>query len=313
MRLSEQERVYLTLLLGCLQVSEYTDKVDTFRTWGQQARIIEELNEAFTYLSGLLVCSDFKTGCKVVSQEAQHNAEFFQTCFEIGRRYKIMNSEKMRSTYGKLIYMLQDAVSVKSSLGFSCKKPIVTVLSFLEERDCTDLLSDALVPEATAVLDGIASREVFQERLAAKQAAVTALCEKYASAKITAADIERCLNSITDSEVYRMQSSHPVDRMIGYLTKYFHPSKPEGKYALDLTWNSGAKLSHNHSTQYTFVWQTLTLWKELTSNMYILWRQTDEDMLNEGNSYRLCNTGQGLNRVRMKSFEVARLSLGRLS
>ena len=36
------------------QVSEYTDKVDTFRSWGTQAVIVEQLNEAFTYLSGML-------------------------------------------------------------------------------------------------------------------------------------------------------------------------------------------------------------------------------------------------------------------
>ena len=30
---------------------------------------------------------------------------------QVGRRYKIMNPEKMRDAYGKLIYMLQDVSS----------------------------------------------------------------------------------------------------------------------------------------------------------------------------------------------------------
>lgn len=52
-----------------------------------------------------------------------------------------MNPEKMGTEYGKLIYLLQDAVS---HLGFSVKGPILveSVYKFMEERDGLGVLSD---------------------------------------------------------------------------------------------------------------------------------------------------------------------------
>ncbi len=53
------------------------------------------------------------TGKEVVESRAFKDHEvFFQTVFEIGRRHKIMNPEKMRGEYGKLVYMLQVCMCV---------------------------------------------------------------------------------------------------------------------------------------------------------------------------------------------------------
>ena len=41
----------------------------------------------------------------------------------------------------------------------------------------------------------------------------------------------------------------------------------------------------------------LTLWREVTHDMFRLWYLAEEDLLREGNWYRLADTGQGLNRV----------------
>lgn len=40
-----------------------------------------------------------------------------QDVFEIGRRYKIMNPEKMRSEFGKLMYMLMDSADTHVQVG----------------------------------------------------------------------------------------------------------------------------------------------------------------------------------------------------
>ena len=45
-------------------------------------------------------------------RDFDQNADFFQDVFEIGRRYKIMNPEKMRSEFGKLMYMLMDSADL---------------------------------------------------------------------------------------------------------------------------------------------------------------------------------------------------------
>jgi len=104
-----------------------------------------------------------------------------------------------------------------------------------------------------------------------------------------------------------------------FSTENFSPDKPQDGYSLAI--GSGLKssrssssfsrysygysslnrgrsmLTHSHSTQYTFVLQTLTLWREICERMYKLWLMADADLLSTRSSYRLCNTGQGLNRL----------------
>uniref|UniRef100_A0A7S1YEK7 Non-canonical E2 ubiquitin-conjugating enzyme C-terminal domain-containing protein n=1 Tax=Grammatophora oceanica TaxID=210454 RepID=A0A7S1YEK7_9STRA len=107
------------------------------------------------------------------------------------------------------------------------------------------------------------------------------------------------------------------------LEEHFDPSHPtDGKYSLELRGSSrytspygssssysrygfsafssgsgGPTLSHSHSTQYTFVWQSLTLWRKVQWHMHKLWVAADADLLSTSTTYHLYNTGQGLNRV----------------
>ena len=105
--------------------------------------------------------------------------DFFSPLFEVIRRYKIMNPEKMRDTYGKLIYLLQvnacpaachgpatdlrltchrtqpsqdaNTPEMIEELGLSLVAPIRTVHAKLAECDALALLKDDQIAVATQV------------------------------------------------------------------------------------------------------------------------------------------------------------------
>lgn len=109
LRLTIGERKYLRLLDAALQVSEYTDKIDTLGFGLSKAkRIVHQIREICAILSGLVLSADYKQGQELFSdRDFDANSDFYQQIFELGRRHKIMNPDKMRTTYGKLIYLLQ--------------------------------------------------------------------------------------------------------------------------------------------------------------------------------------------------------------
>ncbi len=147
--------------------------------------------------------------------------------------------------------------------------------------------------------------------------------------KLKKEEVQRILDSIADNEAYNEFNVKPVEQMLHYLKTLFDPAKPQDPYSLDLTSssrtpkkttkdqggffssssrflggfggnggydrNGGAMLSHNHSTQYRFVLQSLTLWKEIMFYMPKLWLLADLDMTLE--NYRLVDTGQGYQRL----------------
>ncbi|KAI8616086.1 hypothetical protein BC830DRAFT_1063753 [Chytriomyces sp. MP71] len=304
-RLTIAERKFLRLLESALNVSEYTDKIDILSYSSKTKRQVAQIKELCSIVSGLMLASDYKAGQQLFKdRNFEQNQAFYQDIFELGRRHKIMNPEKMRNGYGKLIYMLQDSQipEVKDMLQFSLVTPIKTVYEELEKGEALGVLHDELIVQATKEIlstrEGGGTRSQIQMEIRAKERAIEILAKRYATTDISAEGIKQCLYSIGDNHAFLRTNRDPCDKMIGHLKRYFNPEKADGPFSLAISaGQGGARLSHDHKKQYNYALQSLTLWREILHDMFMLWVLAENDLLSENNPYRLRDTGQGLNRM----------------
>ena len=220
LRLTFDERRLLKLLEAALSVSSYTDKIDIITYSKKTTRIVQQIKELLGILAGLVLANDYKTGQLLFQDKEFHNnKEFYQSVFEIGRRHKIMNPEKMRDGYGKLVYMLQDSQieQVYELLQFKCVKPILTVHSVLEEHGKLGLLQDELLPLATSeIIDGGRKRKEIQYDIKRKEKAIEILAKKYSTRDLDSETVKQCLYSIGDNNAFLRVNRDPCIAMIGY-------------------------------------------------------------------------------------------------
>jgi len=226
--------------------------------------------------------------------------------------------------------------TIAKSLGFTLYKDLVMVRPFLERRGAEKVLDDERLVLATMfvktkdeVTGEFVERHEIDKEVDKKRTMMQQLLDEYAQVQnekdagnITKEELRLCIESISDAIAIVESNVAPVQRMIHLLQENFHHSSYEKKFSLELRGSgnsfsssrygygfgafggglgardsSGPTLSHSHSTQYTFVWQSLTLWREVQRNMHCLWVCADSDLLSINTSYQLLNTGQGLNRV----------------
>jgi len=303
LRLTWSERKSLRLCEAALNVSEYTDKVDILTWKSKTGRIHEQIRDICAILSGLAVAADYEVGQRMIRDRSfEQNSDYFSSVFEIGRRHKILNPECMRTDYGKLVHMLMDSQNpdIQRLLEFKLVKKVRTVFDFLKEHDALDILKHQdIITATTAIVDLGRTRAEVQQAIKVKEAAVKRLVRKYSSDDLGEEDIEWCLYSIGDNSSFLVFNRDPVDQMISYLTKYF-PENLEADNVRSLAIRGGykgARLTHPHSQQFQYCLQTLTLWREIQTDMFKLWCLAEEDLLHASNYYSLRDTGQGLNRV----------------
>lgn len=168
------------------------------------------------------------------------------------------------------MYILQDSQLVEDMLGFSCVSPLKTVYDLLKSHGALEVLQDDRISIATKEIlaDGRSRREI-QSEIRSKERAIEALSTKYARRGANGIDpetIRQCLYSIGDNHAFLRTNRDPCDKMIVYLKKYFDPESPGTSPSQSLAIRSGrggARLSHDHSRQYSYVLQSLTLWREV--------------------------------------------------
>ena len=86
-----------------------------------------------------MVAQNYKKGQELIrNRDFKKNEQFYQLVFEIGRRYKIMNPDRMRSEYGKLLYLLMDASNpvIQDLLEFSCIRYVPIIAAISEAVNC---------------------------------------------------------------------------------------------------------------------------------------------------------------------------------
>lgn len=335
LRLDYEERLYLRLLESTLDVSEYTDKIDILHSGNKNKKIVKEIKTLCSILSALVIANNYENGQKLVrDRDFLSNREFFSYVFEIGRRYKILNPDRMRDSYGKLMYFLMDTrkTDIYNLLSFNCVSPIKTIYSLLKEKkDGFAIFGDNLLKIATMEINAKTSRSEIQKQIKEKEAAIKYLAKKYATKNnkksifrinipifstpsnnsndvemnnsdepepLTSEEIERCIYSLSDYNTHLRMYCEPCQIMIEYLKAYYDVDEKNSNHSLSIeTGKQGSRLTHSHTRQYMYVLQTLYLWKEIGKNMFFLWSCAEADMLDIGNGYRLIDTGQGLHRV----------------
>ncbi|CAK0883839.1 unnamed protein product, partial [Prorocentrum cordatum] len=340
MRLTYDERKYLRLIDATMHVSHYTDHMDNATSVKISAprKLALQMKQLCAILSGMQVAHSYEQGQQLMqSREFSGKAAFFQTGLEIGRRYKILNPERMRDSYGKLMYFLQDSrkTDVRELIEFDSVVRVRTVYDVLSKTARgLEMLEDSQLRTATMeIMPEGKSRMQIQREIKAKEAAIKSLSKTYCSVarrrkhhgfhgysigllrsnyadsdseddakngeELTEDLVEQCIYSLGDHSTYLRFNREPCDRLITFLKEFFDPVDPgPPQYSLAIEEGvDGARLSHPHTRQYTFVLQSMTLWREVLDNMFQLWHLAEEDLLDEEHCYQLTDTGQGLQRV----------------
>lgn len=305
LRLTHEERRYLRLLEGVLRASGYTDKVDMTKHKSRKDRVRKSAQEVLAVLQALVAHADIDCARELMQTgDFGKFAVFFQHVFEVGRRHKIRNPDKMQSTYGPLLWLLQDSQvpEVRDLLGFSCVRPVYTVHALLEERGGLALLRDPMLPVATQeVLTAGKARAEVEAVSRRKARALESLLATHAHGALSSETVKLAVFSIADNHAHLRCTRDPCNELLGLLRREFskEPSSADSQRSLAIVGGSdGSRLTHPHRMQVHYVSQSLLLWRDILDDCFRLWSLSEQDLLDTAaHPYELTETGQGVHRL----------------
>lgn len=302
LRLTFPERKTQRLLRGIVVASCYTDKVDCAAALRKNRDMII-VREVTNALTGLIVGIDRrKAEGLLIKREFTPYKRSIQTAIEGFRRYKMMNPDMLRTDYVKFLYMVQDAVqneAVREVLGFSVTVNLATVGRYCRSLHIEGLFQDKHLPLCITPVPMMEDRKVLNNCLRYKDVTVSELVKAYASrCGATENEVEIAVRSLNDANSFSNDTVRSTEALLALLKAFFTPRRYDEFTSLAIHEGSdGSRLTHDHAKQYSFVLQSLTLWKNICRRMYALWTIAEEDMLNPNEKYELRLTGQGLQRV----------------
>ena len=204
-------------------------------------------------------CTRRSPGCSSRNYEAGQEAaaenshadyaEFFETIFEVSRRYKILNPEKLRDVYGKLVYLLQDASGVADDVGFG-RRPGAQSAKLAETGAprCCRSAGRRRDADDQARARQVASRD---QRDQGEEGAIGRGGTRPGSAGRGAAAVPL---PIGDNQAYLYQARDP--RSDARLLRDTLTRSPPLTFAASLAiaeGTGGARLTHDRARQYAFV------------------------------------------------------------
>ncbi len=167
-----------------------------------------------------------------------------------------------------MILVVQDSVmpQISELMGFDLHGDLKTVYRALENGGALEVLRDERMMLATGEIktEGRGRPEIERD-IKQKENAVAFLAKRYANEKMDVEALRACILSIADNHTYLMQNRQCCDDMLTFLTQSYSASEPRSAaHSLAiLGGRAGARLTHSHANQFSYVLQSLTLWREI--------------------------------------------------